>query len=461
MTGLSAMWHGIRRALIFIIGTLLVLGIAPVAAQDGNEAVSLSIKPVGTSDSFFTLTAAPGDVLDLEVELANHGTVPVTVQTYPADAYSLINGGFGVDLADEETSGTTEWIDYPVETFELDAQTSTIRGIQVQIPEDAKPGEYLSSVVIQNAIPTAASGTGVGFQQVNRQAIAISIELPGEAAPGLAIGEVSHKFAGGNSVLLVAVENTGNRHMKLEGDIVLTGAGGSEILARPVSMGTVYAGTSTYLEVPVKAQLEAGDYDVSLSLGNQELNVAETIEQAPVAVPEAPDAPIPANPQPDTAAESEGASAAPPAAENNAAAVAEQPQPATPAPASQSTIEPWMLIAGIVAALVLGAGGATLGVAMMRRRSEPRDERTLAPTADAPALSPTHAAVSGGSGATEYRDPEPAPEPVIEEDPAPRNAPASINQRSSTGVRNLLQATNHIRSDIPSVDGLRAEDWKN
>ncbi|MEZ4571641.1 MAG: hypothetical protein R2849_15170 [Thermomicrobiales bacterium] len=340
-------------------------------------------------------------------------------------------------------------------------QTSTIRGIQVQIPEDAKPGEYLSSVVIQNAIPTAASGTGVGFQQVNRQAIAISIELPGEAAPGLAIGEVSHKFAGGNSVLLVAVENTGNRHMKLEGDIVLTGAGGSEILARPVSMGTVYAGTSTYLEVPVKAQLEAGDYDVSLSLGNQELNVAETIEQAPVAVPEAPDAPIPANPQPDTAAESEGASAAPPAAENNAAAVAEQPQPATPAPASQSTIEPWMLIAGIVAALVLGAGGATLGVAMMRRRSEPRDERTLAPTADAPALSPTHAAVSGGSGATEYRDPEPAPEPVIEEDPAPRNAPASINQRSSTGVRNLLQATNHIRSDIPSVDGLRAEDWKN
>ncbi len=393
-------------------------------------------------------------MVDLEVELANHGNNPILVQIYAADVYSLINGGFGVRLFDEPTSGATRWIDFPSEAFELDGQTSTIRSIQLEIPDDAAAGEYLSALVIQNANPTGGTGEGVGFKQVNRQAIAVAVTLPGELIPGLAFGDVTHKFVGGKSVLLAEVENTGNVHMKLEGQFTVTDSGGAEVLNQPVTMGTVYAGTLTHLEVPVGSALAPGDYRVSVELGNADLNISQQLESALITVPEAPATPIPAN--------------AAPAAD---AAPADAPAAAGTESTSQNGLATWMIVAGIAAALVLGAGGAILGFALMRRKNDGGGAQPAA--SPLPVITPSEP-VSAPVWLPAPTSVGPEPKARIAEKPAVETAPKldpyakphqpkpqmkrDGPQRSSAGVRNLLRTSSLVRGDVPAVAGAHSDD---
>lgn len=447
------MWLRSRSALTsLIVIALLVLAAAPAAADEASDAANLGIKPVGIDEPFFTLQGQPGETIDLEVEITNYGTAPVAIMTYAADAYSLVNGGFGVRLSDEPIGGTTTWVEYPGETFELDGQTATTRSVKVTIPKDARPGEYLTALVVQNAVATGGTGQGVGFKQINRQAIAIAIELPGELVPGLALGAVSHKFASQNSVLLVEVENTGNTHMSLAGDASIFGPDGAQVLARPVAMQTVYAGTSTTLEIPVGSPLEQGDYSLSLELGNSELQIVESLALAPISVPLAPDAPVEIAPAP----ESESADVPAPAAAEVAA-----PEPAdAPAPATeqqpvetpvteQGGFPAWMLVAGVVAALILGAGGAVTAVYLLRRRERAGIEvASVSSPAEMPPAKPvaSHPAVSGGSGTNDANTPDAAPEPAIMEPVSSRPVVPVVRRRSaSTSVTRLLDLTRAAR----------------
>ena len=150
------------------IGWLLLPAVASAA-----DPIRLSITPVGVAGSYFTLTAAPGTRPSLTVQLRNAGAGAVSARTFAADAYTLVNGGFGARLDGEATSGTTAWLDYAPQTLDLTAGASVQRSFVVAVPADAAPGEYLTSLVIQNAEPVTGSGgqgeVGVAFRQVNRQ----------------------------------------------------------------------------------------------------------------------------------------------------------------------------------------------------------------------------------------------------------------------------------------------------
>ena len=308
------------------------------------QAPKLGIKPVGQTGTFFDLTMAPGERRDLAVELTNHGEATVAARTYRADVYTIVNGGFGARLRPDPDTGPTLWLDYPEDVLQLAAGTTVRRTFSLTVPRDARPGEHIAGLVLENESPVRGSGS-VAVDQVVRQAIAVVITVPGPPRPALEIKEARHALAASRSVIAVELANTGNVRLRPAGEVVVSDSGGREVSRTKVTMDSVYAGTATSVEASQDRLLEPGRYSVRVALdyqggraeaGSLALTVP-VVEELPVRTPEG-------------------------------AAKAEE----TSTEAGGSGVATWALVGGAVGLLVLGTLlGIALPAVLRRRRAAP------------------------------------------------------------------------------------------
>jgi hypothetical protein len=261
---------GLRRRSIVsaaMIGLflLLIAFAAPGASLARGDEIRLALRPVGQVAPWFDLTMKPGERRTFDVDISNVGDATISACTYAADVYTIINGGFGGRLRGQAQSGTTRWLDYPTDVLGLAAGRSLRRSFAVMVPADAAPGEYITSLVLENDQPIRTGGS-VAVDQIVRQAVAVVVTIPGARSPGLVIGAATHSFVGGTSIVSVAVENTGNIRLKPVVAFALFDAAGAEVSRASVQMETFYARTSTHVEVPLAAPLPPGTYTVRFSL---------------------------------------------------------------------------------------------------------------------------------------------------------------------------------------------------
>jgi hypothetical protein len=263
MTALAMLLVPIILVVNGITNPLIALAAAPI---------KLSLRPAGDQGEYFDLKMTPGESRELTVQLGNLGSEMVPARTFSADVYSLVNGGFGARLDGEPSGGTTSWLNYPAESLDLPPGTSVARVFTVHVPADAKPGEYQTSLLLQNANPfgneTEAAEVSVAFKQFVRQALVVNIAVSGALVPGMQIGTASQRDVGGNTTVAVGVKNTGNVRLKPFGEFVLMNASGKELSRYPIKMDTVYAGTETTAEMPFNQLLNPGEYTVSASLAD-------------------------------------------------------------------------------------------------------------------------------------------------------------------------------------------------
>ena len=179
--------------------------------------------------------------------------------------YTITNGGFGGRLRDEPQTGATRWLSYPTDVLELGVGERTRRSVEITVPPGTGPGEYITSLVLENDQPIADGGP-VALAQIVRQAIAVVVTVPGPRSPALAIDEASHRVVGGKSVVSVAVRNVGNVRLEPVAGLSLFDAHGALVSRATVQMGTFYAATIALIEVPLAALLEPGVYTVELTL---------------------------------------------------------------------------------------------------------------------------------------------------------------------------------------------------
>lgn len=247
---------------LFGLGVALV---APSAALAVDGQMKLALLPVGQPGAYFDLTMKPGETEAFAVSIANDGETAIAARTYAADVYTIINGGFGGRLRDERGTGATGWIDYPADVLQLAPGDGTRRSFNVAVPIDASPGEYITSIVLENDRPILDDGA-VGLNQIIRQAVAVVVTVPGPRLPGLAIGAAAHTIVAGTSIVQIAVENTGNVRLKPIVGFTLVDPAGTEISHATVQMDTFYAHTNTFVEVPLSTLLPPGAYEVGLTL---------------------------------------------------------------------------------------------------------------------------------------------------------------------------------------------------
>jgi hypothetical protein len=268
---------------------LLAALVAPTAAHASEGQVQLAIRPIDQAGQFFDLTIRPGETRTFEVELANVGDAALAARTYAADVYTIINGGFGARLRGEPQTGMTLWLDYSTDVLQLPAGEGIRRTFSVAVPADAEPGEYITSLVLENDVPIRGSGD-IAIDQVVRQATAVVVTVPGRRSPALVIGAASHKVVTDRSVVAVALENSGNVRLKPVAGFVLLDAAGAEVSRASVPMDTFYAHTGTLVEIPLAALLQPGTYSVRLTLEDAAQDVRANEAAIPLVV-EAPPEP--------------------------------------------------------------------------------------------------------------------------------------------------------------------------
>ena len=275
------------------IVALLVLGaamVAPAAALAKDGQLKLALLPVGQPGPYFDLTMKPGETRTFMVNVANDGGAEVAAVTYSADVYTIVNGGFGGRLRDEPQTGATGWIDYPATVLHLGPGDVTHRSFTVAVPTSASPGEYITSLVLENDQPILDEAA-VGLNQIVRQAVAVVVTVPGARLPGLAIGTAAHQVAAGRSIVQIAVENTGNIRLKPIVGFTLTDPTGTQVSNATVQMDTFYAHTNAFVEIPLATLLAPGTYSVGLTLDDAGQG-AEARTGAIVLIVEAPPAAI-------------------------------------------------------------------------------------------------------------------------------------------------------------------------
>ena len=250
---------------ILALSSILLALLAPGAALATGTPIKLALQPIGQTGSFFDLTLRPGEARALSVEISNAGTAAIAARTYASDVYTIVNGGFGARLRDEPQAGVSRWLDYPTNVLDLSVGEAVRRTFRVAVPKDAGPGEYITSLVLENDDPIRDGGA-IALDQIVRQAVAVVITVPGKRSPALAIGGATHLVVAGRSVVAVAVENPGNVRLKPVATFILRNAAGVQVSQVTVPMDTFYAHTGTSIEVPLDALLVPGTYSVRLSL---------------------------------------------------------------------------------------------------------------------------------------------------------------------------------------------------
>ena len=263
---------------------LALFAASPGVALGTHEPPRLGLTPLGTDGPYFELVLAGGQGAELQVELANFGHADVLARTYAADAYSIVNGGFGAELFGADASGAARWLSYEPREATLGPQDAVILDLRVDVPVDTPPGEYIAALVAENVEPYRDGEGSVAVDQVNRVALAVAIDVPGPRAPELAIGSVSHAVAAGTSFVSFEVTNPGNVHLKPAGDFALRDADGDALAAAPAVMDSVYAGSVTRFEAPLATALAPGEYCAELSLADEATGASATTECLPFTV---------------------------------------------------------------------------------------------------------------------------------------------------------------------------------
>jgi hypothetical protein len=267
----------VLQAVLIAVLCLLFLAV-PVMAQDG--AIRLGIEAVDSDRAYFELTLEPGESADLTVRFTNNGEIATGASVFAADVYTIRGGGMGMaDIAAPRT-GATEWIDFQDEELELYPGDSVDQTIRVDVPEDAAAGEYITSVVIQNSDPIGIGDDDQRFAQTVRQGIAIAIEVPGESRPEMRIGSANHVVSGSRSVVEVELDNIGNVHLQPFGTFALLEPDGTTIAESSLSLDSVYAGTSTVIEVTFTDLLPSGEYQVSVTMEESEYGASVDADEA-------------------------------------------------------------------------------------------------------------------------------------------------------------------------------------
>jgi hypothetical protein len=206
-----------------------------------------------------------GETRRLGVEIGNAGGKAVAARTYAADVYTIINGGFGGRLRGDAQTGVTSWLDYASDVLQLAAGKAIHRSFSISVPPSTPPGEYITSIILENDQPVPATGT-VTLNQFVRQAMAVVISIPGLRSPGLTIAGASHSVVSGKSVVAIGIQNDGNVRLKPLATFTLMDAARSQVSHANVPMDTFYANTTAAVEVPLGTLLQPGTYSVHIVL---------------------------------------------------------------------------------------------------------------------------------------------------------------------------------------------------
>ncbi|MFZ2555694.1 MAG: hypothetical protein WAX57_02550 [Minisyncoccia bacterium] len=276
-----------------ILGALfLLVFFLPASSSAAEDTLSVTVTP-----PLFQLTIGPGESWTSMLKIVNNNTYDVTYYASPMDFEADGEQGKGrfMPLVEDRNSSTSAkatlgyWVDISPDPIVIPRGTSGEIPFTVTIPPNASPGGHYAAILV---------GTKPGEEEISGPAMRISsfvssllfVRIKGDVIERARIREfLSSKrlYETPKADFLLRFENTGNTHLKPQGDIVLYNMWGKErgkvAINQANNFGNVLPDTIRKFEFSWKGEgtaLDIGRYSavVTLSYGedNKQILTART-----------------------------------------------------------------------------------------------------------------------------------------------------------------------------------------
>jgi hypothetical protein len=266
MVMISARLHAVAKGLLAALA-LAAIAVAPApAAVLSPTPVAFALSAVGTPGSV-SLHGHRGRTLTGSVLVRNVSRRPITVILQRADIRNASNGN--ADYVATHLSGTGQWLQLSVARVRLGPHASREVAYRVRVPPTATGGSHYCGIVAVDAADLSAAdargnakGREFTFYRISRQALPLTIHLPGRLSRHLSLRSVKLVVApiGAGLVLGLAPggsELTEQAHVQLR---VLRGQ--HQVLASASTLGQLFPGGGLDYRIPWPGRPLEGTYHV-------------------------------------------------------------------------------------------------------------------------------------------------------------------------------------------------------
>jgi hypothetical protein len=194
---------------------LVGVGAGPAVAADGDVpwAVRTAANEFGSDRNNYGYTLNPGGQLDDGLVVVNHGTTPLDLAVYTADAFTTDAGRLDLATKDAASTGVGTWVHPGRDRMTIQPGESVEVPFTVTLPDDATPGDHMGGIVTS----LTQAGDGDGGNVERRLGIRIRLRVAGELKPSLSVEDLHVHYSGtpnpfgkGDATVTYTIHNTGN-----------------------------------------------------------------------------------------------------------------------------------------------------------------------------------------------------------------------------------------------------------
>jgi hypothetical protein len=206
----------IARRVALAVSLLLAASHAAVVAAAGFAAV--------VSPPRFELTSRAGATLRQVFVLANRDAAPAKYRVHTADF--TLGADYSVTFQDQLQPGSCRpWVALERPEAALPAGATMRYRFEVQVPQDAPPGECRFAILIEGEEPSVAQAGALALPIAGRLGLIVYV-IVGDAKPQIEVFGPQVVTLNGQKVPALRVHNGGNAHARLAGFLSGTDAKG-------------------------------------------------------------------------------------------------------------------------------------------------------------------------------------------------------------------------------------------
>ncbi len=259
------------------VGTVAVLASLALAASAAAPATAarppaprgpaLALSATGAGGANL-LRGTPGRVLHGAVTVSNVSRRRITVRLQPADIHNATNGN--ADYITTKLSQTGRWLRLSTRTVRLAARSSRRIAYAVRIPTSAHGASHYAGIVAVDAAelaaakspPKSAKGAGFTISRVNRQALPLTIRLPGPLTRRLTLRSVKLDVSAAGAGLVLGLLPRGTVLMQDATVKLRVSRGKRTILRNASTLGQLIPDSRLDYRIAWNGRPTEGDYRV-------------------------------------------------------------------------------------------------------------------------------------------------------------------------------------------------------
>jgi hypothetical protein len=133
------------------------------APSNGSFAISPTPVPGGAQQQqdYFSMNAVPGEKVTESVSVANFTKAPLRLWLYPADAYTIRQGGgfavYGMNVAPRDVGA---WVSRLPKLVTIPPHKQLNIPFTFRVPKNATPGTHAGGIVAQDTVPQVVQANG-------------------------------------------------------------------------------------------------------------------------------------------------------------------------------------------------------------------------------------------------------------------------------------------------------------